>query len=426
MLLNDQRIRGALAGGLGGAVSWLIIEPLVAPQLQRVTSVSELYLVDALFGALAGICIGAALGIAEGIIVRSAYRARRGGLIGAGAGIIGGAIGLVIGEMVYQPLKLLCFVGRSIGWAVFGAFLGAAEGITRRSWRGLRSATLGGTVGGAIGGFMFDVVALFTVLLFHSDALSRGVALIILGACIGLWIVLIERVLAPATLKVVSGRFEGREFLLDKPRLTLGSNERGDIAIFGDPQIRGHHATLHHEGKGYVIEAETGVPVTVNKQPITRQTLGPEDELIVGQTRLIYHQKGGVAPVRPPVVQPVPSPVPGWPPAEPSPPPMRQPLVVSAPPQAVLWLVDQSTGRRYALRPGITAIGRGGDNDIMLDAPSVSAHHAEIRYENGRYVLCDRGSTNGTFVNNRRISGPNMIRAGWRVRLGEVELVVAG
>jgi len=89
LLLNDQRIRSAVAGGLGGAVSWLLIEPLVAPRLEQITSVSEVYPIDALFGALAGICIGAALGIAEGLIVRSAYRARRGGLIGAGAGIIG-------------------------------------------------------------------------------------------------------------------------------------------------------------------------------------------------------------------------------------------------------------------------------------------------------------------------------------------------
>ena len=424
MLLNDQRIRSALAGGLGGAVSWLLIEPLVAPQLERATSMSEVYPVDALFGALAGICIGAALGIAEGIIVRSGYQARRGGLIGAGAGIIGGAIGLVIGEMVFQPLKFLCFVGRSVGWAVFGAFLGIAEGITRRSWKGLRSAALGGTIGGAIGGFMFDLVALFTVLLFRSDALSRGVALIILGACIGLWIVLIERVLAPATLKIVSGRFEGREFLLDKPRLTLGSNERGDIAIFGDPQIRGHHATLHHEGRGYVIEAEAGAPVMVNKQPATRQALGNEDELIIGQTRLIYRDKSGVVPVRP-AVQPVPTPTPGLPPAVVSPRPVQPPPVAPVLLPAALWLIDQSTGRRYAMRPGITTIGRSGDDDVVLDAPSVSAHHAEIRYENGRYILYDRGSTNGTFVNGRRISGANMIKTGWRLRVGDVELVVA-
>jgi pSer/pThr/pTyr-binding forkhead associated (FHA) protein len=74
----------------------------------------------------------------------------------------------------------------------------------------------------------------------------------------------------------------------------------------------------------------------------------------------------------------------------------------------------------------VTAIGRSADNDIVLDAPGVSAHHAEVRYEAGRYILYDRGSTNGTFVNGRRISGPNMIKGGWTVKVGEIELEVVG
>jgi hypothetical protein len=50
--------------------------------------------------------------------------------------------------------------------------------------------------------------------------------------------------------------------------------------------------------------------------------------------------------------------------------------------------------------------------------------HAKIHHENGRCILYDRGSTNGTFVNGRRISGANMIKVGWRLRLGNVELIV--
>jgi pSer/pThr/pTyr-binding forkhead associated (FHA) protein len=435
LTLTDQRVRSAIAGGLGGAAGWLLVEPLVAPRLQYVASVEDFYPIDALFGALAGICIGAALGIAEGVVVRSAYQARRGGLIGASAGIIGGAIGLVIGEMVYQPLKLCCFVGRSVGWAVFGAFLGAAEGITRRSWRGLRSAALGGTVGGAIGGFMFDLVGIFAVLLFRSDALSRGVALIILGACIGLWIVIMERQLSPAILKVVSGRFEGREFFLDKPRLTIGSDERGDIALFGDPQIRGHHATLVRSGPGYVIEAAPAAAVLVNKQAVSRQSLLNEDEVILGNTRLIYRDRSGAtgrtaAVAAAPAPLPGPSPSPGAPKAAPAwqpesvlpQPPTFLPLPSSE--AGTLALIEAKTGQRYALRSGVTTIGRAPDNDVVLTALTVSGYHAEVRFEDGRYVLYDKNSRNGTFVNGRRIAGPNMIKAGWRVTIGDVEFLV--
>jgi pSer/pThr/pTyr-binding forkhead associated (FHA) protein len=422
--LNDQRIRSAIAGGLGGLLSWAFIEPLVAPRLQGVTRVADMYPLDALFGALAGVCIGAALGIAEGILMRSTYRATRGAVIGAVAGIIGGAIGLVIGEMVYQPLKLLCFVGRTLGWAVFGAFLGVAEGVTRRSWQGVRSAALGGMIGGAIGGFAFDLVGVFAMLLFRSDALSRGIALTILGASIGLWIVVMERRLSPATLKITSGQFEGREFYLDKPKITMGRDERGDIAIFGDPEIRGHHAMLTHGGTGYLIEAVSGAAVLVNKQSISRQSLVNEDEVLVGRTRLIYLDKSGATtravsePVAPEPVQ-LPSllaPSPAVLPATPD---------AAWPPGAgALWLVDARTGQRYALQSGVTTIGRAPDNNIVLDGATVSGYHAEVRYENGQYVLHDKDSRNGTFVNGRRISAPNLIKPGWRLTIGDIELTV--
>lgn len=417
--LNDQRIRSAIAGGLGGLVSWFLIEPWVAPRLQNITDVADMYPVDALFGALAGVCIGAALGVTEGILVRSSYRAARGAVIGALAGIIGGAIGLVVGEVVYQPLKLCCFVGRSLGWAVFGAFLGVAEGITRRSWLGVRSAALGGVIGGAIGGIAFDLVGIFALLLFRSDALSRGVALTILGACIGLWIVVMERRLSPATLKIVSGRFEGREFYLDKPSLTLGSDERGDIAIFGDADIRSHHATLSHMGTGYLIEAASGASVLVNKQPVARQSLMNEDEVLIGSTRLIYRDKSGAATRA--VSEPA-TPESTWSP-QPAPlPPAFSP--VAAPGSAALWLADARTGQRYGLQAGVTTIGRAPDNHIVLAGATVSGYHAEVHYQNGQYVLHDKNSRNGTFVNGRRISAPNLIKPGWRVTIGDVELIV--
>ena len=422
--LNDQRIRSAIAGGLGGLLSWILVELLVAPRLQGLTNVADMYPVDALFGALAGVCIGAALGSAEGILMRSAYRTVRGALIGAAAGIIGGAIGLVLGEMVYQPLKLCCFVGRSLGWAVFGAFLGVAEGITRRSWPGLRSAALGGTIGGAIGGIAFDLVGVVTVLVFGSDALSRGVALVIMGACIGLWIVVMERRLSPATLKITSGQFEGREFYLDKPSLTLGSGERGDIAIFGDADIRSHHATLTHAGTGYLIEAVSGASVLVNKQPVSRQSLVNEDELLVGGTRLIYRDKSGATTRT--VSEPA-APEPAWPPQPAMPFPAVSPVAprgVAAPGVGALWLADAQTGLRYSLQAGVTTIGRASDNNIVLGGTTVSGYHAEVRYENGQYVLYDKNSRNGSFVNGRRISAPNLIKPGWRITIGDIELTV--
>jgi pSer/pThr/pTyr-binding forkhead associated (FHA) protein len=51
----------------------------------------------------------------------------------------------------------------------------------------------------------------------------------------------------------------------------------------------------------------------------------------------------------------------------------------------------------------VTHIGRQLDNDVVFHEESISRFHAEIRYENGKYVLYDNNSTAGTFVNSKRV-----------------------
>jgi len=51
----------------------------------------------------------------------------------------------------------------------------------------------------------------------------------------------------------------------------------------------------------------------------------------------------------------------------------------------------------------ITTIGRHLDNDIVFHEDFLSRHHAEIVSNDGRYILHDKKSTSGTFVNGKRI-----------------------
>jgi len=65
---------------------------------------------------------------------------------------------------------------------------------------------------------------------------------------------------------------------------------------------------------------------------------------------------------------------------------------------------SESEGRREWPLKAVTRLGRAADNDIQLASPRASSYHAVIRREGGRWVIEDNQSTNGTYVNGRRIT----------------------
>jgi len=77
---------------------------------------------------------------------------------------------------------------------------------------------------------------------------------------------------------------------------------------------------------------------------------------------------------------------------------------------------------------GIAQIGRGSTNLVVLVDHSVSRDHAEIAVERAAGILTvrvrDRGSRNGTFVNDARIHEATELADGDHVRFGQVELVL--
>ena len=73
----------------------------------------------------------------------------------------------------------------------------------------------------------------------------------------------------------------------------------------------------------------------------------------------------------------------------------------------------------FALKDGVTTIGRTPDNDVSFPAdPNVSRCHAEIELRGGEFCLIDLSSSNGTAVNGSRISGDTYLRPGDRIMLG--------
>jgi LysM repeat protein len=70
-------------------------------------------------------------------------------------------------------------------------------------------------------------------------------------------------------------------------------------------------------------------------------------------------------------------------------------------------------------------IGRASDNDLVLEDPAVSSKHCLVEFDGYNYIVKDRGSANGTFINNARVTEPTVLREGDRLYVGPflVELV---
>ena len=75
-------------------------------------------------------------------------------------------------------------------------------------------------------------------------------------------------------------------------------------------------------------------------------------------------------------------------------------------------------GKNYSIpKHGELTLGRVSDNDIALMDPSISRRHCAFTMAGGRFVVQDKGSSNGTYVNDERKQA-HALQAGDRVRVG--------
>src|SRR5277367_5164105 len=78
--------------------------------------------------------------------------------------------------------------------------------------------------------------------------------------------------------------------------------------------------------------------------------------------------------------------------------------------------------RREAFDKNEINVGRVQGNDLMLPKGNVSKHHARLLYRDGRFIVTDLKSTNGTYVNGRKISQATIVREGDKIYIGDFVL----
>ena len=85
----------------------------------------------------------------------------------------------------------------------------------------------------------------------------------------------------------------------------------------------------------------------------------------------------------------------------------------------VVLFTGLARGMSYDVADGAT-LGRG-DVEIQLEDPFASSRHARISRQGRTLVIEDLGSTNGTYLNDEPLNGPQPLHNGDRIRIGDSE-----
>jgi hypothetical protein len=274
----------AVFGAIGGLIGWQI------SNLLGLSFVSNIYLSEAVVGALVGLSIGLLIGITEGVLTLNLVQIGKSGLVSGLLGLGAGAIGLPLSEWLFQTVGAGIF-GRAVGWGIFGLLIGLAEGFVGRSqiWKGM----LGGLIGGALGGVLLEAMQR----LFKASMVGKAISLVLLGASAGAFISLIVVLLSRAWLEVKSGKLKGTEFILDKfmrakgPAIAIGSSPLKSEIVLPDPDIAPQHAMLTGDGSHFTLKDMSLSGTFINKRRVERTELVNNSTILMGNTEMVYHEK---------------------------------------------------------------------------------------------------------------------------------------
>ena len=253
---------------------------------------------------------------------------------------------------------------------------------------------------------------------------------------------------AEGILKVNTQQW-ARSFSLQAESITLGRDPASDISI-DEPVVSWHHARLERVAGGYqIVDLDSSNGLTCQDAEVGRMLLADGDVLWIASdvslTYKIVHltpPASGVAPAAGPVAQQpqvahAPSPADVVLP----PPPME-----AAPPLVADAAIEVGAAPLHATMLGVEAprdglhkidlrdrdeltIGRSPENDLQLDYPTISRHHARIqRVGSGEeYVIEDLRSSNGTSVNDEILDPgkPQPLHPGSTLRIGPIKLIFA-
>jgi len=207
----------------------------------------------------------------------------------------------------------------------------------------------------------------------------------------------------------IEGGAEAREVELND--LCRIGRDAGNEITLDDPGSSRRHCRIVRDGDGWLLEDLKSANGTFkNGERIDKSRLEDGDEVNIGATTLRFHAAQEIR-LEDPAAAPT------------------HVLDAAATdrgeptPFSAVFTAGPMQGERRAVTSTRFTLGRRPTNAVELKDPKVSGVHAELVLEDGRPVLRDLGSTNGTFLEGKRVEEV-VLSHGDRVQLGDTEFVL--
>lgn len=260
-----------------------------------------------LFGAFLGGAEGIIASRGRRILTGTISGALIGGAGGAVGFLVGQGVLFLIGERLATTVaeinRIALPIGRAVGWAILGACVGASGGIRVLSARKSLIGALGGFSGGIVGGAIVE----YGRLVFAGVPAARLLGLLALGALIGLAYAWVEKRLSFGVFRVLNGPFKSREFILNQRRMVIGARAGCDIPVpafetagsgglrrgRGYREVAGRHCRLFTRGHNLFVQPLEG-RVRLNEKtigdddPAAASPLKYDDVVACGEARFLY------------------------------------------------------------------------------------------------------------------------------------------
>jgi len=288
-----KRVFLCIIGLLAGLASWATVELIIIQQAKF----PSYLLFSITLGVIVGIFMSGFFGTSEGIFLADGSKIIKGIITGIIVGTIGGTAGFLIGQAILFAAgnnlahsvsdinKIALPLTRTIGWSILGIFIGITEGIRSFSFRKIKVGFLGGMLGGITGGLAVE----YLPRILDNLLVARLVGFLSFGFFIGIFYGIIEKTFSLGILKLLNGKYKGKEFLINQKRIKIGSSSWSDIKLSDYEDIDPIHAEIFVKRKNVNIRNKSKESIIKVNDDITEQKeLKFEDVIQIGSAKFIF------------------------------------------------------------------------------------------------------------------------------------------